>query len=67
MLLSIEGVARRLGVCEKTARTMVRDLPAVKIGKRRRYAAATVDDFVKRSTLPPLAETERQASSRSAV
>jgi hypothetical protein len=54
MLLSIEGVARRLGVSERTARPWLLHLPAVVIGKRRRWRSEVVDAALRDATVPPL-------------
>lgn len=53
MLLSIEGVARRLGISERTARGWVAQIPAVMIGKRRRWRSETIDAALRDSTIPP--------------
>ncbi len=52
MLLTLAEVARRLGVSEKTARNIARVLPAVRVGKRNRYPAEAVADFVKTARAP---------------
>ncbi len=52
MLLTLAETARRLGISEKTAREIVRDFPAVKVGKRFRYPADAVAAFAQTPTLP---------------
>jgi excisionase family DNA binding protein len=52
MLLTLAEVARRLGVSEKTARAIAKDLPAVRVGKRNRYPAEAVSEFVKSARTP---------------
>ena len=47
MLLTLAEMARRLGVSEKTARIIAKDLPAVRVGKRNRYPADAVAEFAK--------------------
>lgn len=46
-LLTLAEMARRLGVSEKTARTIAKDLPAVRVGKRNRYPEGAVAEFAK--------------------
>jgi hypothetical protein len=50
MLLTLSAVARVLGVSEKMARTIAKDLPAVRCGKRNRYPASAVEAFAKTAT-----------------
>ena len=47
MLITLAEAARRLGVCEPTARKILRDLPSVRVGKRTRWNADTVSEFAK--------------------
>jgi len=49
-LLTLAEVARRLGISEKTARVVVRELPAVRVGKRNRYPADAVAVFANAAT-----------------
>ena len=53
MLLSIEGVARRLGISERTARRWVARIPAVMVGKRRRWRSEVIDAALRDATVPP--------------
>lgn len=46
MLLTLEQVARRLGVSDKTARKLAPQLPSVLIGKRYRYPEDGVTAFI---------------------
>jgi len=62
MLLTLSETARRLGVCEKTARVIVKDLPSVRVGKRLRYPADAVAAFAKTATLASSIPTERSAA-----
>jgi hypothetical protein len=50
MLLTLVSVAKMLGVCEITARKIVRDLPAVRIGKRVRWNSDVIAEFAKSGT-----------------
>src|ERR1035441_3534715 len=50
MLLTLTAMARVLGVSEKMARTIAKDLPAVRVGKRNRYPASAVEAFAKTAT-----------------
>lgn len=52
LLLTLAETARRLGISEKMARLIVRDLPAVKVGKRNRYPADAVAAFASTATVP---------------
>lgn len=52
-LLTLAEMARRLGVSEKTARVIAKDLPAVRVGKRNRYPADAVAAFAKAATVEP--------------
>jgi excisionase family DNA binding protein len=54
MLLSIEGVARTLGISERTARHWVASIPAVMVGKRRRWRSEVIDSALRDATVPPL-------------
>jgi excisionase family DNA binding protein len=47
MLLTLAEVARRLGLSEKTAREVLRDLPSVRVGKRFRWNSDAVAEFAK--------------------
>jgi excisionase family DNA binding protein len=60
-LLTLAEVARRLGVSEKTARLVAKDLPAVRVGKRNRYPAEAVALFAKTPTLDPSTSVARLA------
>jgi hypothetical protein len=53
MLLTLSAVARVLGISEKMARTIAKDLPAVRVGKRNRYPASAVEAFAKTATPVP--------------
>ena len=53
MLLSIEAAARRLNVSEKTARMFLRSVPAVLVGKRRRWRADVIDQALRDAAVPP--------------
>jgi excisionase family DNA binding protein len=53
MLLTLSAVARYLGISEKTARVIVRDLPAVRVGKRYRYSSEIVESLTKSVTARP--------------
>ncbi len=53
MLLTLTAMARVLGVSEKMARTIAKDLPAVRVGKRNRYPASAVEAFAKTATPAP--------------
>lgn len=57
MLLSIQGVARRLGISEKTARGWVAHIPAVVVGKRRRWRSEVIDAALRDATVPPLSSS----------
>lgn len=59
MLLTLAETARRLGVSEKTARQIVKDLPAVRVGKRYRYPADAVAAFANTPTVGTGKPTER--------
>jgi excisionase family DNA binding protein len=50
-LLTLAEVARRLGVCDKTARKVVQQLPTVRVGKRVRYRSDVLENFVERGGL----------------
>jgi excisionase family DNA binding protein len=52
-LLTLAEVARRLGISEKTARVVARELPAVRVGKRNRYPADAVAAFANTATPTP--------------
>jgi excisionase family DNA binding protein len=54
MLLTLSAVARYLGISEKTARVVVKDLPAVRVGKRYRYSSEIVESLTKSVTARPL-------------
>lgn len=54
MLLSIESVARRLGISERVARRWVAQIPAVMVGKRRRWRSEVIDAALREATVPPL-------------
>lgn len=54
MLLTIEGVARRLGISERTARRWVAQIPAVKVGKRRQWRSDVIDAALRDAAVPPL-------------
>jgi hypothetical protein len=47
-LLRLSEVSVRLGVCEQTARRIVREWPAVLVGKRRRWPEESVIGFLER-------------------
>jgi len=59
MLLTLAETARRLGVSEKTARAIAKDLPAVRVGKRYRYPADAVAAFANTATVGANAPTGR--------
>ncbi len=52
-LLTLAEVARRLGISEKTARVVARELPAVRVGKRNRYPEDAVAVFANTATPTP--------------
>jgi excisionase family DNA binding protein len=62
MLLTLAEVARRLGVSDKTARGIVKDLPAVRVGKRNRYPADAVAAFGRAVTPAPTVSIEQPAA-----
>jgi hypothetical protein len=49
LLLTLEGVARYLGVSSKTARGIAKDLPAVRVGKRNRWSVDVVASFANKT------------------
>jgi len=49
-LLTLAELARRLGLSEKTARAVARELPAVRVGKRYRYPEDAVAAFARTPT-----------------
>ena len=53
MLLTLSGMARYLGISEKTARQVAKDLPSVRVGKRVRYPIDAVNSFAKPATIIP--------------
>ena len=59
MLLTLAEMARRLGVSEKTARLIAKDLPSVRVGKRNRIPSEAVAEFAK-SGHAPAAENNPQ-------
>jgi len=63
MLLTLTQVAGRLGVSEKTARMIARDLPSVRVGKRSRYLAEEVEKFVRSMEVPAPSATADCTSS----
>lgn len=46
MLITLAEAARRIGVSEKHARKLLKDLPMVQVGKRRRYSASAVNHYI---------------------
>ena len=46
MLITLSEAARRIGVSDKTARSILKDLPMAQVGKRRRYSAAVVNKLI---------------------
>jgi excisionase family DNA binding protein len=52
MLLTLTQVAGRLGVSEKTARMIARELPSVRVGKRSRYLSEEVEKYVRSMEVP---------------
>ena len=60
-LLTLAALARKLGLSEKTARTIVKDLPAVRVGKRNRYPADAVAAFAATATRSTPTGTETSA------
>lgn len=53
MLLTLAEVARRLGVSAPTARLIVRDLPAVRVGSRLRYSEDVIAGYAKTAAVVP--------------
>jgi predicted DNA-binding transcriptional regulator AlpA len=62
MLLTLAEVARRLGVCDKTARVIAREFPKVRVGNgsRVRYPESAVQSFINSNVQKP--EPARLAS-----
>ncbi len=52
MLLTLQGVARHLGIGEKAARQWVANIPAIQVGKRRRWRVEEIDAAVRRASVP---------------
>jgi excisionase family DNA binding protein len=52
MLLTLAEVARRLGVSVPTARKIVRQIPAVRVGSRLRYPAEGVNEYARTGETP---------------
>jgi excisionase family DNA binding protein len=57
MLLTLAEVARRLGVSAPTARKVVRQIPAVRVGARLRYLDSAVEEYAKTGTMPARQES----------
>jgi excisionase family DNA binding protein len=57
MLLTLAEVARRLGVSAPTARKIVRQMPAVNIGRSTRYPLEAVLEFANSGTIPAPAKS----------
>ena len=53
MLFSIEAVARRMNVSERTARMFLRSVPSVMVGKRRRWQMDVVKQALRDAALAP--------------
>ena len=53
MLFSIEAMARRMNVSERTARIFLRQVPSVMVGKRRRWRMDVVDQALRDAAVPP--------------
>lgn len=50
MLLTLAEAARRLGLSEKTARDVLREVPSVRVGKRFRWNSDAIAEFSKRGS-----------------
>jgi len=54
-LLTLRDVAKRLGVCELTARRFKSELPgSVRVGRRVKYVESEITEFIRRGGCRPV-------------
>ncbi len=71
MLMNLAQVARRLGVCESTARKMVASFPFVMAGKRKCYLSEVVEEILEagrpQNRMIALGRNQRVQAGRAAI
>lgn len=61
MLLTLSELSRRLGLSEPTTRRLVKDWPAIRIGKRRRWPQSEMEKFVRSAVRPDVQQSNPAA------